>query len=116
VAFVDLSDATLVPYTPPPPEAPRPGLIDQIPPAEYAALVDFYTSLQGPWYESDGWSDPTASSWNGVTVSGFDYDHRTGEVLSVGHVTELNLYSRGLSGPLPESLGNLTYLQVLNTP
>jgi hypothetical protein len=92
-----------------------PGLQQQIPPAEYAALVDFYNSTQGQnWSHNDGWNDPTAPSWYGVTVSGFQYDSETGQILSLGNVTELGFFANNLSGNIPESLGNLMNLRSLN--
>jgi hypothetical protein len=54
---------------------PVPGLQQQIPSSEYAALVDFYHSTNGDsWDFHFCWLDPNADSWMGVTVSGFEYE------------------------------------------
>src|SRR5262245_26781361 len=89
----------------------EPGLQQQIPSSEYAALVDLYNSTQGPkWRSNYGWNDPSAPFWSGVTVSGFVYDAGAGRILSVGTVIKLELIAAGLSGPIPESLGKLSNL------
>ena len=84
-----------------------PGLQQQIPAAEYAALAALRPN-------QEGWNDPSAETWGGVTVSGFEYNADTGEILKQGHVTELRLPWSGLSQELPESLGDLVYLQALD--
>jgi hypothetical protein len=91
-----------------------PGLQQQIPPSEYAALVDFYNSTQGStWLGNANWNDPSAQSWYGVHVSGFQYDHQTGQILSVGNVDEIILPGNRLLGSIPDSLGNLVNLRAL---
>jgi hypothetical protein len=91
-----------------------PGLVDQIPAGEYAALVDFYWSTGGSnWTQNEGWNDPAATFWTGVDVSGFQYDPDSGEVLSLGTVTALYLPQNNLVGSLPESLGTLVNLEDL---
>jgi hypothetical protein len=96
-------------------DAAVPGLQEQIRAAEYAALVDLYTSTQGQaWTHHEGWNDPSAPTWFGVTVSGFQYDPGTGQIISLGTVTGLTLVGNRLNGSLPESLGNLVNLQHLD--
>jgi hypothetical protein len=94
--------------------ASMPGLQQQIPASEYAALVDFYSSThESVWINEDGWNNPAAPYWFGVTVNGFDYDEATGQVLSLGSVTALTMVFNGLWGTLPESLGDLVNLEHL---
>ena len=72
--------------------------------AECNALIDLYISTQGQdeWRNMTGWAfDPYAANWHGVTI---DY----------GHVIALDLRGNNLSGPIPASIGNLTYLQMLD--
>jgi Leucine-rich repeat (LRR) protein len=91
-----------------------PGLAQQIPPSEYAALVDLFLSTGGTqWFRTDGWTDPSAPAWYGVTVSGFEYDSEIGHILKVGTVTTLHLSANHLVGHLAETLGNLVNLEEL---
>ncbi len=55
------------------------------------------------WLNKDKWGsvDTPVGAWHGVTV----YEH--------GRAIELDLAVNGLSGPIPESLGNLTNLKSL---
>jgi hypothetical protein len=94
--------------------AAGPGLQQQIPAAEYTALVDLYTSTEGQnRLLRDGWNNPAAENWEGVGVSGFNYDPVTGQVLSVGSVFDLRLENNGLNGFIPASVGNLVNLRGL---
>lgn len=78
--------------------------------AEYNALMDLYNSTGGPtnWINKIGWSSANPSvvqsveGWTGITV---DID---------GHIVSLNLYANGLYGVIPPSIGNLTYLKLLD--
>ena len=65
--------------------------------AECQTLVDIYNSTNGPnWTDNTGWLQTnTPCSWVGVDCSN-------------DHVSRLFLDNNGLSGPLPNSLGNLT--------
>ncbi len=75
------------------------GMQDRIPDSEYTALVDiFYLNSGTAWRNHSGWLDPQASTWYGVGVSG-------------GHVTELDLSTNHVAGPLPPSLGDLPQLR-----
>ncbi len=68
------------------------------------ALVDLYNSTDGNrWTNNIGWlnGDPS-SSWYGV------------EVDAKGRVIRLDLFQNGLSGNLPESIGNLTKVTYFN--
>ncbi len=73
--------------------------VTQIPQVECQALMDFYHSTNGPnWKNNSGWNITNEPcNWRGVSCRG-------------GHVTRLYLSGNQLSGPLPESLGNLTKL------
>ena len=81
--------------------------------AERRALIALYNSTNGDsWTNKAGWKTPplypdgfalpgTEGTWSGVTVSG-------------GHVTQINLSNRNLTGTLPAEMGGLTYLTNLN--
>jgi len=80
------------------------GATTPVPQSEYQALTALYYSTNGEnWYNQ--WdisqNNEQMRNWYGVTIEG-------------GHVTKINLYNNGLSGELPEELGNLTYLKELN--
>ena len=72
--------------------------------SERAALTALYDSTDGPgWTNSRNWKTAAAlDKWHGVTT---DAD---------GRVQRLGLSFNGLSGTIPEELGNLTNLQWLN--
>ncbi|MCE7057739.1 hypothetical protein LZF95_23855 [Algoriphagus sp. AGSA1] len=74
--------------------------------AEYDALIDLYQATGGVnWYENSGWStaDPnvveSVANWDNIIV---DAD---------GHVTHIQLNHKNLTGVLPSTLQNLTYLK-----
>lgn len=102
----------------------QPGVQAKIPASEYSALVDFYNATDGPdWLANfaspngilpanDGWLKPTATFWNGVTITGVQYD-ANGGVSVPGHVQSINLANAGLAGTLPASLSNLVELTAL---
>ena len=71
--------------------------VTEIPQAECQALIDLYTSTDGPnWTNKAGWNtNNTPCSWNGVTCI-------------AGHVYQLYLSSNQMSGVLPSTLTNLT--------
>jgi uncharacterized protein YjdB/Leucine-rich repeat (LRR) protein len=71
----------------------------EIPVAECYALVSLYDDTNGPgWTNDTGWSDTTTPcSWYGITCDG-------------GSVTQIDLRTNGLSGPIPLDLVNLTRL------
>lgn len=77
----------------------------QIPYAECAALVKFYSSTMGDaWSTRTNWMNigvPAPCSWYGVTCSG-------------AHVTALNLNNNALRGALPTGLSELTQLHTLS--
>eukprot|EP00985_Skeletonema_marinoi_P008780 scaffold4015_cov200-Skeletonema_marinoi.AAC.11 len=75
-------------------------------PIERNALSDFYDSAKGAeWTDRTNWlgGDEYTSycDWKGVTCK-------------KNRVTELNLSNNGLSGRLSESIGNLTFIEVLD--
>eukprot|EP00984_Skeletonema_dohrnii_P004582 scaffold1616_cov100-Skeletonema_dohrnii-CCMP3373.AAC.12 len=72
---------------------------------ERNALIDFYGSAKGAeWTNATNWLDECASycDWTGVTCD------------EKGHVTNLTLAGNGLSGRMSESIGNLTFIEVLD--
>eukprot|EP00984_Skeletonema_dohrnii_P006686 scaffold2378_cov137-Skeletonema_dohrnii-CCMP3373.AAC.9 len=75
-------------------------------PPERNALSDFYDSAKGAdWTNATNWMDEYIRycDWKGVTCD----DNKS-------HVTKLNLTNNGLSGRLSESIGNLTFMEVLD--
>ncbi|MEM6541535.1 MAG: hypothetical protein AAF634_10255, partial [Bacteroidota bacterium] len=68
---------------------------------ERKALLDIYEYTQGQEWNRVWDLDLPVSSWHGVLVR----DHR---------VVGLNLFNNNLNGILPESIGNLKYLEHLN--
>lgn len=77
--------------------------VTDVPVEECEALFAFYDSTTGSgWKDNGNWlTGTTVDSWFGVTVSG-------------GHVTKLELAGNLLSGTLPETISNLSSLQVLD--
>ncbi len=75
--------------------------VTEIPVAECQELLNLYNSTSGPnWISNTDWNvTNTPCSWYGVSCSG-------------GHVTELDLNSNDLNGPVP-NFGNLPSLTVL---
>ncbi|MDY8138495.1 hypothetical protein [Aquimarina sp. 2201CG5-10] len=70
--------------------------------AQRQALIDLYNSTDGPnWTAENNWlSNAPVCDWTGVTVVD-------------GKVTKLYLFGGGVSGPLPESIGDLIHLTSL---
>lgn len=80
----------------------------QISASERQALIDFYQSLNGPGWATDGgleWLGPEGSEcdWFGVVC---DESNST--------VTQLSLPCRGLKGSIPASIGHLSNLKYLD--
>jgi hypothetical protein len=87
---------------------------EQIPAAEYQALVDLYNFNGGTgWRHKFRWLDPSSPAWEGVYLSGVVLDPN-GNVTQRGHVSELRLNGNQLIGQLPDSVGNLSTLQFLH--
>ena len=89
------------------------GLALGVPLVECEALVDLYESTNGPdWDQRTGWAqiDTTAiptlpiEDWEGILVQFRD---------SMPHIIQLRLTQNGLNGEIPESIGNLLYLDFL---
>ena len=81
---------------------PAPGAHAAIPASQRQALLDLYSSTNGPgWYTKTGWNGAagTECTWYGVRCDA-----------AQGNVTELRFYSNGLGGPLPATFCNLTSL------
>ncbi|WCO02692.1 T9SS type A sorting domain-containing protein [Psychroserpens ponticola] len=74
------------------------------PNSEKQALIDLFNATEGPYWTSNiNWLsvyDPV-SSWQGVTVEN-------------GHVVSLQLGSKNLTGEIPNSILNLTFLESLS--
>ncbi len=70
--------------------------------ADSMALVDIYNNCGGPsWRINTLWLEGPVSEWYGVTTTGT-------------RVTQLWLQSRGVTGDIPESIGDLTALKKLH--
>jgi hypothetical protein len=68
------------------------------------ALMDLYSATGGDqWKNNSGWGQGAPSnSWHGIQVN------------SQGRVTRVDLFNNALSGPLPESMGDLEKVTHLN--
>ena len=86
--------------------------VAQCHPDDYTALRALYLATDGDnWTNNTGWDVSSATppagcdvcSWHGITCIG-------------GRVTQINLLSNNLIGPLPAELGNLTNLTSLFLP
>ena len=76
-------------------------------PIERNALSDFYDSAKGAeWTDRTNWLDgdeyASYCDWTGVTCD------------DMNHVTKIDLSNNGLSGRLSESIGSLTFIEVLD--
>ncbi len=78
-------------------------VFSQVPQTERDALIALYNATDGPnWTNNTNWNTAeTVDTWHGVVVV-------------EGHVTELQLQSNQLVGPLPSDLENLINLRILN--
>jgi Leucine-rich repeat (LRR) protein len=66
------------------------------------ALVQLYTATNGSvWNNRTGWLSGKLSTWNGVTVT-------------ANRVTNLNLTSNNLHGPIPSDLSDIVNLKTVN--
>lgn len=76
--------------------------VSDVPVSECEALVAFYSSTNGAgWSYNANWLEKLeVGTWFGVTVE-------------EGHVTILSLYSKNLTGTIPEEIGQLPYLELL---
>lgn len=84
-----------------------------IPVAERQALIDFYNSTNGDnWKNNSGWKTPPLDT-DGFSMPGTESDWY-GVIVTDGLVTHLSLDFNGLSGRIPDSIGNLTYLRFLD--
>lgn len=77
--------------------------VAEIPEGECQALVDFYEASGGSgWVDGAGWLETaTPCNWTGVSCAG-------------NHVDTLALTFNSLDGQLPETIGNLANLRVLD--
>jgi len=66
------------------------------------ALVALYNSTDGDhWANNTNWLVTEVKDWVGITVD------------TAGRVVQIDLYSKGLEGPLPSDIGDLSRLTVL---
>jgi hypothetical protein len=74
---------------------------------ECEVLEDLWNTTKGDyWVNKDGWfQDDYVANWNGISVISLNGDH---------HILEIKLSSNNLEGEIPESLGNLEKLRILN--
>ncbi len=78
------------------------SLNSQVLAQDSAALVALYAATSGAqWTNNTNWLKGPVSGWYGVTTQG-------------NRVVQLNLWNNGLSGSLPEEIGNLTAMRELN--
>ena len=75
-------------------------LFASIPQIEKQALIDLYNSTQG-------------AKWNQTWDLNKDVDHWEGVTIKDNHITEIRMLFNNLDGELPESLGELSELKVL---
>jgi len=77
--------------------------VTEIPSTECEALVALYNSTDGAnWEYNDGWNVTNAPcSWDGISCSD-------------GHVSDISLPNKQLTGSIPAELGNLSNLSGLN--
>ena len=72
---------------------------------ECASLVNLYNITDGDnWFNNSNWGNPDVNSWYGVTAV----------ASTQGHVWFLNLSSNNLNGIIPNNLGELSELVILN--
>ncbi len=91
------------------------GMIDLIPTAEYNELVYIYNNTGGSaWANNTNWLNPNAASWDGVQVTGVQYNTNHTAILAQGHVTTLTLVNNHLIGTIPANLDGLAKLQSLS--
>jgi Leucine-rich repeat (LRR) protein len=71
---------------------------------ERETLIQFFESTGGPgWINGAGWlSDSPLEDWYGITTDG------------AGRVVEIDLWANGMTGSIPESIGDLAHLQRLD--
>ena len=72
---------------------------------EKAALEEFYSSTDGPnWRTNENWltGDPCLNYWYGVMCNKF------------GQVISIHLFENSLTGVIPDSIVDLTYLTTFN--
>jgi hypothetical protein len=89
-----------------------------IPESERDALYDLYNSTNGhswnfygygsPWDFNDPYSNPCTQYWEGLYCSSWFSDS-----YYTYHIVELSLSYRSLIGTIPDSIGDLSYLQYL---
>jgi hypothetical protein len=79
------------------------GSVLALPPAECQALITLYQATGGAaWADNANWlSTNSPCEWSGVTCTD-------------GHVTDLYLSYRAMTGSLPSALADLTFLRVLD--
>lgn len=75
--------------------------LGQINENERIALIEFFEFTNGQYWDSPWDLSLNPDNWLGV-------------VIEEGKVVEINLFNNNLSGTLPESIGNLLHLRVLN--
>lgn len=81
------------------------GCIKETSAAEKQALIDFYTSTNGPfWVSNYNWliGDPCINAWFGVMCNKF------------GQIIALNFYENSVDGIIPDSIVDLKYLVHFN--
>lgn len=76
--------------------------------SESTKVIDAMKSLKAAW------GSPAALNWPASPTSVDDYASATGVTVESGKITKIELSGKGLSGTLPESIGDLKDLTVLD--
>ena len=91
------------------------GLQGMIPTSEYDTLVGLFHATAGTgWNDNSNWLDPNSAEWYGIGVTNLEFDDDENFLLNSGNVCEIILETNGLSGTIPGSLNNLTWLETLD--
>jgi hypothetical protein len=82
-----------------------------VPQKEYQAIVDFYFSLEGNnWTKKTDWlnGDPCVQNWFGLSCNNPNKNDK------YHHITGIFLSNNKLKGKLPQSIGELVFMDSLD--
>jgi Leucine-rich repeat (LRR) protein len=88
------------------------GFGQDIPATERQALIDLYNATSGStkWIDKTGWNNLTNTTIP-ITTWGFGNNSKNDLKVTNGHVTEISLRYNNIDGSIPESFGDLQYLE-----